>query len=773
MLTSCSVTKFVGDDDLVLSRVKYEVEVADTTQVPREINDALASKRNYATQKPNSRILGTVRLSMRVYCLSNPNRNGFLNRYLRRTGQAPVVYDEYATMRTTQQLEGLLSQKGCFGSRVTFDTASIKGKDIAITYHIHARPRYKIDEIQYRAETEAVGNLLERWRDESPLKVGDWYDQDKIVAERSRIVEKLRNEGYFKFTNDLVRFEVDTTYAEGLLSILVDVRGTDLQVFHINNIYVYPNSNVGIADERSNYDTLIYTYPITNRTVDYQFVYAKKMTLNPQTISRALFLFPGQTYRPRNVSTTYTSLLDLQNFRYIDIEFAESPASSDSLRLVDARIRLLNSTQQKASLSLELTNSSTLGSNGTGNFITNGNFGVESAIEYQHKNLFGGAEMLKAQASLLVELPKNIISTGSGEFHNDFRAFEAGADISLSTPRLLLPFTSNLIWQRVKPHTVISLGANYQYRSYFERMVANISFGYSWNHNRTTNHQLLPVEFTYANFFNLDQNFVSRMSSLNDLRLKYLYSDHFIMDSRYDYIHTTQTVGSRTNFDYFHFQVETAGNLLSLLSHAFNGPIDDNGIRQIFEVPYSQYVRFNAEYKRYFYHGYKSAFVARALVGIGLPYANSESMPYEKSFFGGGPSTIRAWQLRYLGPGSSPRATGYAIERMGDLSLVINLEERFPIAGMFEGAVFADMGNVWLLNPSDQFPNGEFNLGRAPSEVAVGFGLGLRANISIVTLRLDVGIPLYDPGFDQALRWRPPHWQMDQLVTNIGIDYPF
>lgn len=113
------------------------------------------------------------------------------------------------------------------------------------------------------------------------------------------------------------------------------------------------------------------------------------------------------------------------------------------------------------------------------------------------------------------------------------------------------------------------------------------------------------------------------------------------------------------------------------------------------------------------------------------------------------------------------------IERVGDLQLVLNLEERFPIAGIFEGAVFADMGNVWLLNPSDQYPGGELKWGEILNEIAVGVGFGIRLNISIATLRLDFAIPLYDPGYDESYRWRPPHWALNQIVTNFGINYPF
>ena len=137
---------------------------------------------------------------------------------------------------------------------------------------------------------------------------------------------------------------------------------------------------------------------------------------------------------------------------------------------------------------------------------------------------------------------------------------------------------------------------------------------------------------------------------------------------------------------------------------------------------------------------------------------------------------MRAWQLRRLGPGSYRSGSGdrvAEVERVGDLQLVMNIEGRFPIAGIFEGAVFADMGNVWLFNPSDQYPNGHIKWNSLPQEIAIGAGLGLRVSVSIVTLRIDFGIPLYDPGYATELRWRPPHWRFNQIITNFGINYPF
>lgn len=777
-LTSCSADKYIPEGHHLLYHTEQSVTMADSSEVSPEVQEALKKSGNYYVQRENSKVFGMKRLpvAMWIYCVANPSDSSFWGRYWRRLGQAPVVYEEEKAIRTAQQLQGLLESKGCFNSKVTFDTTMMEGKKIAIGYRLTATRRYIVEEVNYRTQNDTVRRLLDRWRDESLLKPGECYEQEKIASERSRLVANLLDAGYYYANARDITFLVDTTFREGHLSIDVNVDSRNLQVYHVNNVYIYPNSTAGLRRGESTYDTLILNYSGPNRNFDYRFVYDKPMTIKPETISRSMMLFPGMTYRPQHINNTYNSLLNLRNFKYINVEFNESPYSTDSLPLVDAHVRLMNSTQQRLTLSLELTNASPIGKQDSGNFFSSGNLGIETSIEYQHKNLFGGAELLRVKGSLLLELPKLILKGSTGNFYDNFNAFETGLETSLDMPIFLMPFSSKIRWQRARPHTLFGVGGSYQYRYWYERILANTSFGYTWtrrnSNGRTAQHQFLPVELTFVRVLNLDESFANRLRSISDLRLKYQYSSHFIMDARYDYTNTNQQYGTRNDFSLFHLSIESAGNMLSMLNRLANGNKDTNQVRQIFDVPFAQYLRVGAEYTRYIYHGNRNTLIARVILGAGIPYGNSISMPYEKSFFGGGPTTMRAWQLRYLGPGSYNSGDNM-LERVGDLQLVMNLEERFPIVGIFEGALFTDMGNVWLLNPSDEYPGGELRMENFLKEIAVGVGLGLRVNVSIATLRLDFALPLYDPGYALSERWRPPHWEFPQLVTNFGINYPF
>lgn len=773
LMVGCgSIRRYIPEGEHLLYKNQLDVQMTDGSEVTPEVQDALKFSHTYFKQKPNVKVLGIdkLRVGMTVYGWASPKDSTLWGNYLRRLGHAPVIYDEGRARQTATQLAGLLREKGCFNSTVTFDTAAIDGKDLTVCYHVRASQRYIVDEVVYRTGNNDIAKLLRQWEPESLVKAGEPYDQDKLTAERSRIVANLREEGYYHATTDLVTFLVDTTYDSRRLSIDIIVDGSKLKVYHINNVYIYPGGMGG-----QNLDTLIYTYPGIRRNIDYQFVYSGKMPFRPQTISRAMMLFPAMTYRPRYITNTYNSLLSLRNFKYINIEFSESPSSTDSLPLVDAHVRLVRATQQKISLSAELTNASPLGSDdSTGtSFISGGNLGIEAAVEYQHKNLFGGAEQLKIKYTQLMELPKFIFSGSGGGFYDNFSAFESGIDISMDVPMFLLPFASGIAWQRSRPHTAFSLGGSYQYRYYYERILANVSFGYNWRSSRRPiQHQLLPIDLTFVRVLNINDAFAARLQSMNDLRLKYQYSNHFIFGTRYDFTYSGQKFGTRQDFTVARLSAESAGNLLAATAGLLGATTDSNGVQHILGSPYAQYVRLGGELTYYHYIFNRSTLVTRIMLGAGIPYGNSVAMPYEKSFFGGGPTTLRAWQLRHLGPGSY-NSGATMLERVGDLQLVANIEGRFPIVSILEGAVFADMGNVWLLNPSDQYPGGELRWGHVLEEIAVGLGFGLRLNVSIATLRVDFGIPLYDPGYDTELRWRPRHWRFNQIVTNFGINYPF
>ena len=781
--TSCmSVDKYLQPHEHHLVKNTFTVTMPDGTTPPKEINEALSNVENYVVQEPNKRLLGKVipwKVKMRIYCMSSPSDSNWINNYLRRIGEAPVVFDRDATAMSCMQIANLLKTKGCFNSAVTYDTVPSGKHGIEVNYIITPSPRYSIDKVSFRAETSEVDKKLQEQQSESLLRSGDYYDQEMLDNERNRVIQQLRNDGYFHASNDLITFLIDTSFGNNKLDMQMHLRNplgamqkrVPLQQYRIGNVYIYPNTSLANTTANTqDYDTTVYTTTVRNREIQYNFLNQTPPTLKPQAIARSLYLPQGSLFRQRNIERTSNALIGMRNFKYINIDVQESPLSNASSPTLDAHIHLLSAKRKRITASLEINNSSP--TNSTTSSLSSGNLGLEAKIGYTNKNLFGGGEQFKTEGSMLVELPKLMIrNSDENDLRQKVNNFENAIDMSLDMPVFLFPFSSDIMKRRTRPHTLINLGAAYQYRSYFERIIFNTSFGYTWSRQHHS-HQLLPIEATFVRFFNIDNDFRNRMESISDARLKYQYSDHFIVDARYDYTYNTQVYNTRQDFDYLHVSFESAGNLLWLIGNVTGTARDDNGILQLLGVPFSQYVRLNGEYKHYFYFGRASTYVARIIAGIGLPYSNSYVMPYEKGFYGGGQNTIRAWQLRHLGPGTF-QTNETMLERVGDIQLVINLEHRFPIVSIFEGALFADIGNVWLVHNSEEFPGGQFKFNQFVESIATGVGLGLRAKISILTLRCDFAIPLFDPGMEKSQRWRPPYWKLNQITTNFGIDYPF
>lgn len=806
LLSSCSASKYLQPDERVLYNNVINVQMIDSTDVPKEVNAVAKSASKYLSQKPNKRLLGT-RAGMRLYCSTNPSDTSWWGNLWREQGEPPVVYNEELAQQSARQLEKLMVSKGCFKSWVTFDTISHGSRDVTVRYTIHASQRYKIDEINYRSVQQDILQLLQQWRDNSNIKLGDWYDQETLQDERRQIASFLQQRGYYYASPSLIHFFVDTTYDPRLLSILVSVRQpqtTDndgrthpfpLQIHHIDNIYIYPSPSArqGTTTSSSSPDTLV--HPLNTRLgkTNYNFIHNGSFTPSPTAISRAIHIFAGQTYRPSIVSNTTNALLDLGNFKFIDISFSPSPNSQDTNRLLDARIRLTNAPQRRISLSLELTNGSAGTSSDDNNFFTSGNFGLGQNLSYHNNNLFGGAEQFTLEENILIESPKNVLwqrhtqsSPQTPGFYNIFSSFELDGTATLDLPQFLLPFTSSVIWQRNKPHTLISLTTDYLYRivntsslttlfedlppdNYtLERIRFSTSFGYTWNHQRTQRHKLMPLNASYTHTLSGDEYFIYLFLITKDIRYMMQTDNYLLLNTHYQYTYTDQQPGVRTNFRYLRLTAETAGNLLTLINNAAGKPLSPDHA-----VDYYQYARLDAEYKHYYHIGQRQTLVLRALLGIGVPYGHSQSLPYEKMFHGGGPTTMRAWQVRCLGPGQFPaRSIQYPIS-IGDIQLIANIEHRFPLFSILEGAIFTDIGNIFDLSDFGIRQQTPFQPSTFLLSIACGAGFGLRANISFITLRLDLALPIYDPGYDPGDRWITNHFSANQLVANFGVNYPF
>ena len=281
---------------------------------------------------------------------------------------------------------------------------------------------------------------------------------------------------------------------------------------------------------------------------------------------------------------------------------------------------------------------------------------------------------------------------------------------------------------------------------------------------------LTPININFVNV-NPTPEFQEILDKETNRRLKEQYSDHLIAGGSISLIYDNQKIKNSRSYDYIRLDFETSGNIIYAAQSLFGTKKTDDEYYQIFGIRYSQYARINIDYRHYFHLNNPGNIIAlRALGGAGIPYLNSNEIPYEKGFYGGGANDMRGWRFRELGPGGYAGQGNY--ERVGDIQLETNLEYRFTIYSFLKGAFFTDIGNIWSYN-ADNYPDGQFKWDTFYKQLAVDAGFGLRFDFSYFIFRLDAGIPIRDPAYSNEERWRFDYLRFDQFVINFGIGYPF
>jgi len=452
-------------------------------------------------------------------------------------------------------------------------------------------------------------------------------------------------------------------------------------------------------------------------------------------------------------------------FKYVDIKFRERQIDSDSTperNYLDCTINMTRNPVHSYSVEAQGTNSG-------------GDLGLGGYFVYQNKNLFKGGELFYVRLKGAVEAQKNTITTESGEVDRRFfNTFEAGIEANLYIPKFLAPVSQDLFSKYFRPKTTINLGYNMQNRIEYDRIITNVTFGYEWSESKYRAHMLFPVDINLIKV-NTTPEFDTELEKESE-RYRNQFTDHLILGLRYTYIYNNQEINRIRDFMYFRGNFEAAGNMLDLFVNAGGQPANEEGFQTLFGIRYSQYIKTNFDYRYYFVLDKNHVVALRGFTGIAIPYGNSIDIPFEKGYFGGGANGLRAWALRYLGPGNyvKPEDKTNDIERVGDLMFEANLEYRFPVYNFFTGALFYDVGNIWLISENETFPGGKFEFKNFFNELAMDVGIGVRLDFNYFIFRVDFAQRLKDPALPINKRWvigTSRHW-FDPII-NLGIGYPF
>lgn len=745
LLSSCNTTKYVAEDDYLLKRVEidYNKKKLNKNEV-----------KSYLKQTPNKRILG-FRFHLWLYNLSGKSDSARVNQWLRRIGEAPVVYDRFLTERSKRQLELYLRHKGYYNAIVN-DSVNLANKRAKVLFSIQEEEALRIAEISYSFSDSLVAPILLNDTINSLIKRGNLLDSDKLQEERVRIERTFRELGYYRFSRNYINYEVDSTLQKNYVSVQVRINPAVNDSLHrkyiIREVNIFPNFDQKKALSKDDqymqdFDTTMFKGLL--------FYMDKNFKISREVLNRSCFLRSGDYYNLENFEQTNRHLNQLQLFKFVSIQFNEDTLGrSDTLGYLQCNIFLTPQQRQSYTIESELTNSG-------------GNLGIAGNVGYQHKNLFHGAELIDWRFRGAIE------AISENTIRDLTRTMELGTELKFQTPRFVLPFKLESFFKDYSPKTQYSMAFNYQDRPYYSRDIVTTSFGYNWKGKREIYHtfNLLDVNFVNLRYINqdwFDEQIAGRYQENS-------FQDHLVTYSGYNLLYSSQKLNKRNDFFFLKFNIEAAGNLLMLYNEIF----EENqklGEYTIMGEVFSQYLRSDIDFSFHQILNESNELVYRVFAGAALPYGNSNAIPFEKKYFVGGANSLRAWGGRTLGPGTySGEVDSRFPNQTADIKLEANFEYRFKLFWKMEGALFMDVGNIWSILEEEDREGAVFKANNFYKQLAVGTGFGTRFDFQFFIFRIDMGIKMRDPRSDLADNWIIGNRKLDSgdVRFNIGIGYPF
>ncbi|MBE0648533.1 MAG: BamA/TamA family outer membrane protein [Bacteroidales bacterium] len=764
---ACNVTKNVPDGSYLLVKNKIEI---DTKKISK---DALAG---YYQQEPNKKFLGLFRPGITFYNWGVKGKDSKFKKWLRtKIGSAPVILDTNSVSIGIKQMGLYLNNIGYFNSELS-DTITYKKKKANVYYRIKTTKPYTIKSLKWSITDSVLASFVYLDTSNCKIKRNTNYNAYTLDAERTRITTALINHGFYRFNSTYIIFQVDSLLNSRQMDLTVEILnpvvpnledfGMVMESTHrrykIHHIYVFPQFDYQRRDLQT-FDTVERTYIAPykgRRSITYYFLYRDKYKLRQQTIAQNILIEPDTWYNLTDINQTYSRLSGLQNFKYINIEFEDALLTDEEEESwpfqLDSQIKLARTSSQSLTWSTDGTNSA-------------GALGVAGNIGYMNRNIFHGAQILKINLSASTQM-----QAGGGQ-GGLFNTIEFGASASITFPQFLIPIRQEKLPKSFKPKTTLTIGYNFQQKQDpdYNRHIANTSFGYTWVQNPTLSHTLNPIEVLLVKVFPSPE-FTAKLDSLQDVRFKNQYTDHLIAGLKYTLTFSNQSVSKHRNFFYIRSNFETSGNLIYGIDKLFKAPKNAQDEYTLFGIQYSQFVRPDLDFRFYNQFGKGYSVVYRFYGGIGLSYGNSSVLPFEKAFLAGGANDMRGWRIGDLGPGSFHNDTiSQNFGQLGDMQLQFQIEYRFPIYSFFKGALFTDIGNVWLLKPSPDLPGGEFHFDSFGWQIAMDVGIGIRLDFDFFIFRIDPAVRIRVPSMNSTDKWYFSKMQLKDIIWNFGIGYPF
>lgn len=691
---------------------------------------------------------------------------GSFNQWLLSIGEPPMVYDQEMVRQSTKQIRYFFESKGYFNVTVTDSVAIGKNQKAKVFFILNHKKPYTIEHVTHKSEDAAIQKILTVIDDQSVIKPNQIYDRSKLNEERDRVVNILKDSGYFDINSTFISFRVDSGINFNQVDVNLDVNSLQKRVSgYKDSIEIIPHKKYKIKQIKY-YTDYSYQQQVFKQQDSVIFdgniiYYNDKLSYKPLILTTKTSFCRGDFYNQSLVEKTYQNLANLKEFRFINISFIPNESDSSNYSL-DCIIQLTPLSKRAYKIETQGTN-------------TQGNLGVAVDFSYQNKNLLKGFEIAEFKVFSSLEVQR--ILNESGELlifpFLPFNTLQIGPELSLQFPKLWpLRTKNNCDKNKIIPITRLNLSLNYQKRPDYERSIFNVSQSYQWaSSKKQISYVLDPILISYVRV-NLSPSFEEQINNLNSIFYRASFSNQLILGIRFNANFSNQKKNNR-NYHLIGFTGESSGFWAGMLNSVRPFIKNDAGLSTIYNVPYSQYFKFDIDYRKYLPINKNSDFAMRLFGGIGLPYNNSSFMPFVKSYSAGGANDMRAWIARDLGPGSFVLPPGIRYEQIGDIKLLGSFEYRYKFIRIVETAAFIDAGNIWIRRPDAARPGAEFEYKNFFKEIAVGAGVGVRLNFNYFIFRLDFAQPIRFPSKIDNSYWVIDKMQLNKTNINFGIGYPF
>lgn len=757
VLAACSTTKHLPEGETLYLGLK-KVNIVNEDKSPaaenalEEVNGAISIAPNNAIfVNPNVRF--PIPFGLWIYNRFERYENGFGHWIFKKLAAKPVLVSTVNPDTRVKVATNLLHDYGYFNGKVTYQVDSTRNpRAVKLSYDINMGKPYFIDTLEYRGFSAYADSLIKANLSGRLVNKGDHFNVVTLNSERDRIIDLLRNHGYYYARSEFLAFYADTLKRSGYVNIRMQPKKNlppeALRTYFLGNTTV---RLTGYNGEEPTDSIRLHDF-----TIHYS---GDKPGLRFNVLRNRFIYRKGEQYSLRRQNYTQEALSRLGVFKYNEFQYV--PRGNDTL---DINVNSLFDLPYDSELELNATMKSTKQT------------GPGAIFKLSRKNF------LRMGASLSLELNGSYEWQTSSTVNKEksvMNSYELGAALTLEFPRIILPWIKNRIDPfRFPSHTNFKIYIDQVNRARYFRM---LSFGgsvsYSFQPSRSMKHTVTPLHLAFNRLQHRTAAFDS-VATANPMLFRSL-DDQFIPSVTYTFTFDDSWKQKRVQW-WWENSISSAGNVTSLIYQAFGKKLSQRD-KKFLGTPFAQYLKYTTELRPLIKFDERNHLAMRLMAGVIWAYGNKTVAPYSEQFYVGGANSIRAFSIRSIGPGRfHPAETSRFsyVDETGDIKLEANLEYRFRIignlfGGNLNGATFLDAGNVWLMRSDSSRPGAKFTFNKFFDSLALGTGVGIRYDLSFLVLRLDWGIALHVPyetgksGYYNIPRFK------DGMGVHFAIGYPF